>query len=104
MEIKMNKKKIALIITLIGLIIIICVATVLNILREEKEKKYNYEINRIVSTFKTCIKENRCEKENTTLKVLYEKMDVEEFIDPYTSKPFDENSYIVISTYEFIDK
>lgn len=100
----MNKKKIALIITLIGLIIIICVATVLNILREEKEKKYNYEINRIVSTFKTCIKENRCEKENTTLKVLYEKMDVEEFIDPYTSKPFDENSYIVISTYEFIDK
>ena len=100
----MNKKKIALIITLIGLIIIICVATVLNILREEKEKKYNYEINRIVSTFKTCIKENKCEKENTTLKVLYEKMDVEEFIDPYTSKPFDENSYIVISTYEFIDK
>lgn len=100
----MNKKKIALIITLIGLIIIICVATVLNILREEKEKKYNYEIDRIVSTFKTCIKENKCEKENTTLKVLYEKMDVEEFIDPYTSKPFDENSYIVISTYEFIDK
>ena len=100
----MNKKKIALIITLIGLIIIICVATVLNILREEKEKKYNYEINRIVSTFKTCIKENKCEKENTTLKVLYEKMDVEEFINPYTSGPFDENSYIVISTYEFIDK
>ena len=52
----MNKKKIALIITLTGLIIIICVATVLNILREEKEKKYNYEIDRIVSTFKTCIK------------------------------------------------
>ena len=100
----MNKKKIALIITLTGLIIIICVATVLNILREEKEKKYNYEIDRIVSTFKTCIKENKCEKENTTLKVLYEKMDVEEFIDPYTNEPFDENSYIVISTYEFIDK
>ena len=43
-------------------------------------------------------------QENTTLKVLYEKMDVEEFINPYTSEPFDENSYIVISTYEFIDK
>lgn len=100
----MNKKKIALIITLVGLIIIICVATILNILKEEKEKKYNYEIDRIVSTLKTCIKENKCEKENTTLKVLYEKMDVEEFINPYTSVPFDENSYIVISTYEFIDK
>ena len=102
----MNKKKISLIITLIGLIVIVCVATILNVVKvqKDKKKKYNYEIDRIVSTFKTCIKENKCEKENTTLKVLYEKMDVEEFIDPYTSEPFDENSYIVISTYEFIDK
>lgn len=100
----MNKKKIALIITLIGLIVIVCVATILNVVEVQKDKKYNYEIDRIVSTLKTCIKENKCEKENTTLKVLYEKMDVEEFINPYTSEPFDENSYIVISTYEFIDK
>lgn len=100
----MNKKKISLIITLFGLIIIVCVATILKVIEVEKEKKYNYEIDRIISTFKTCIKENKCEKENTTLKVLYEKMDVEEFINPYTSEPFDENSYIVISTYEFIDK
>ena len=100
----MNKKKISLIITLIGLIVIVCVATILNVVKVQKDKKYNYEIDRIINTFKTCIKENKCEKENTTLEVLYEKMDVKEFINPYTNKPFDKNSYIVINTYEFIDK
>lgn len=100
----MNKKKISLIITLIGLIIIVCVATILNVVEIQKDKKYNYEIDRIINTFKTCIKENKCERENTTLEVLYEKMGVEEFINPYTNKPFDMNSYIVINTYVFIDK
>ena len=100
----MNKKKISLIITLIGLIVIVCVATILNVVKVQKDKKYNYEIDRIINTFKTCIKENKCEKENTTLEVLYEKMDVKEFINPYTNKPFDKNSYIVVNTYEFIDK
>ena len=104
MEKEMNKKKISLIITLFGLIIIVCIATILKVIKVEKEKKYNYEIDRIISTFKTCIKEGKCEKENTSLEMLYSNMEIEEFINPYTDKPFDKNSYILISTYEFIDK
>ena len=99
----MNKRKIALIITIFGILIIIIVATTINLKNTSLKEEYDFEVERIISAFKTCLKEEKCTYENTTLKTLYEKMSLDNFINPYTNEPFNENSYIVINSYEFIE-
>ena len=103
MEKRMNKRKIALIITIFGILIIIIVATTINLKNTSLKEEYDFEVERIISAFKTCLKEEKCAYENTTLKTLYEKMSLDNFINPYTNEPFNENSYIVINSYEFIE-
>ena len=121
MEKRMNKRKISLIITIFGILIIIIVATIINLKNTSLKEQYDFEVERyiklflfacayvavayetVISAFKTCLKEEKCAHENTTLKILYEKMSLDYFINPYTNEPFSENSYIVINSYEFIE-
>ena len=100
----MNKKGIAVSITLLGLVIIISVATILKVTDNKKEKDYNFQVRNIIYEVKKCVQSEQCPNENITLKVLYEKTNIEEFVNPYTNEPFNENAYVTINDYEFIER
>lgn len=100
----MNKRKSVFYLTIFGIIIIIIVATTIKYLDYKKNKKYEFVVNNIESLAKKCVREQKCKKENITLKNLYEKMNVDKFINPIDNKEFSLDSYVTINDFEFILK
>lgn len=90
----MNKRLISILITFIGLIIIIVICTIVEIVDEKKNEKYDIVVNDITNASKECVKDKKCNEGKITLKELYDKKYLEKQTNPKTDKYFNKNSYI----------
>lgn len=98
----MNNKKITLYITIVGLTIIVLVATIIRVNETSEEKLYNSRVEEIIKSARVCVKTKLCDKDTVTLKFLYEKDLLTKEVNPKTNKYFNEESYIKLDTYEFV--
>ena len=95
----MNKRKSVFYLTIFGIIIIIIVATTIKYLDYKKNKKYEFVVNNIESLAKKCVREQKCKKENITL-----KKKLKEINKLSGNKEFSLDSYVTINDFEFILK
>lgn len=107
MEVKeMNKRKISILMCIIGLIIIIVVAVVVELNKEQKLKEYEFAIKTIENAANDCVSDKKCNSGKITLKELYDKKYLKRQINPNTNEYFNEQSYVTYPELSFyvIDK
>lgn len=90
----MNKKLVAVLMSVIGLLVIIVICTIVQINADNKEAKYNKVVNDISKAATKCISDKMCSEGKITLKELYSKKYLEKEKNPKTGKYFGINSYI----------
>ena len=66
----MNKKRVCFLMTLTGLVIIICIQVYILIDNDREYSKQLYLEKNLINQTKKCIRENNCNGENITLKTL----------------------------------
>lgn len=98
----MNQKRIMIGLTIIGLLIIVTLATVIKIKENEINEKYNFIVDNFVFYAKKCVKEEKCTKNTVTIKELYDNEYLSEQINPKTKNSFNEKSYIKVLDYKFV--
>ncbi len=103
MVIKMNKRKLALIISVAGIFVLVFVATVMELNRIQKEKEYNYALNTIETATIKCINDSKCEMGKITLKELKDKKYLEDIKNPNTNEFFSDESYMVYPDLSFYE-
>ena len=96
------KKRIIIVISLIGIILIITLATVLKIKETDTQNKYQFIIDNFIFYSKKCIQEQKCNNNIVTIKELYDLGYIEKQINPKTNKYFNDKSYIKILNYDFV--
>jgi len=99
----MSKRSVCLLITVVGLIIIIGVATFISISDDKKQEKEEFISKNLIQLVKECIKDEICEEEIITVKFLsdnnYITKDLKEKLDGYSLE-----SYIKVKKYEVVLK
>lgn len=86
----MNEKKVCLIITIIGVIVIILIQTLITIDEDKLKKEENYIKENIIERTKKCIQDKKCKEEDITLETLfnlkYIDTELEEKLSSYSKK------------------
>ncbi|MEG2457710.1 MAG: hypothetical protein RSB41_02330 [Bacilli bacterium] len=100
----MDKRKLAFIVTAIGIIIIIFITSIIHIININIEKEYNFVEVNIIKNTKRCISDNKCNKEDNYLTHLKQKGYIKDLINPKTKKNFDISSYVSYPEYKLITK
>lgn len=91
----MNKKRLCLIITGVGILLIIIFSVIFAIMDEGESKEIKYLKKNLVSKALKCIKDNNCEKKSITLNELNSKG----YLDDKTLKELDGYSLDSIISY-----
>ncbi len=99
----MNKRKLAIIISVAGIFILIFAATVMELNKMQKEREYNYALKTIETATIKCINDNKCEMGKITIGELKELKYLEDVINPNTNKPFTDKSYMVYPDLSFYE-
>ena len=67
---KMNEKKVCLIITIVGILIIILIQTLIMIDDDKLKKEENYIKENLIEISKKCIQDKKCKEEDILLETL----------------------------------
>lgn len=98
----MNKNILIIALTIVGIIIIITLATLLKIKENRISSKYDFIIDNFIYFSKKCVEEEKCTDNVVTLKELYKNKYIEKEINPKTNEYFNDKSYIKILDYSFV--
>lgn len=97
----MNKRKIAILLTLSCIFILIMIGTIIELNNIEKEKQYNYVVKQIESATIKCVRDKKCEMGKITMKKLIDEKYIEEQINPKTNEKINEKSYMIYPELSF---
>ena len=101
MEKKINKWCIC--ITLILVVCLICGFTTYKVVKSHNEKLTLVETKYIIETARKCINEHKCkDKNNVTLKELYDLKYLDKQVNSVTKEYYNENSYVKYSNSEYV--
>lgn len=99
----MNKHKLSLIISVGGILLLIFIATVLELNKTSKEKEYKFAVKTIETATIKCINDKKCEIGKITVKELIDKKYLVKLKNPNTKDYFNEKSYMVYPDLAFYD-
>ncbi len=101
----MNKNKIIIYVTLLLILLLISIPSVLKAINKHNDRLENVAIKKIIATAKKCYYNESCVDEKITLSELYEKMDLEEVINPITKSVYSPESYVSVKdNFKFTEK
>ncbi len=101
----MNRNKIIINITIVGLVLIILIPTTYLIVKKHNDKLRDVVYKRIIEAAEKCHLKEECEGNKTTLKELYDKKYLEKESNPITKEYYNEESYVQLDkdTYKFVE-
>ena len=91
---KMDNSKLAIIITITGILLLIFIATFNELRERELQKKYNYTVKQIETATINCVKDKKCKEGKITLKQLQKNKYIGKVKNPKTHKYFNNKSYM----------
>lgn len=101
MVIVMNKRKLSVLISFVGIVILIVVGVVIELFKEQKSNEYEIAIGNIETAAMSCVKAKKCRMGKITLDELYDKGFLDKEINPNTNDYFNGKSYITYPELSF---
>ena len=97
----MNRNKFIINVTVIGIVLIIIIPTTYTIIKNYNNRLITVTTKRIIEAAEKCVKEEKCDNKEITLKELYEKKYLKKESNPITKEYYNENSYIKVENKEY---